>query len=194
MNEIKKIRAFAFDLDGTIVDSKLDFDKMREDLGFPIGVPILEHLETIDCADTIAKSHEIINRHEEIGAKQAELIAGVEQLLSILEKENIPVGILTRNSAHVAKISLDKFNLKFDVVLSRDDCKAKPDPEGLEIMANKWNVDLQDMAFIGDHHFDIDTANNASAIGILYDPTEEIEEHEADYVISHYDQLIEALL
>ena len=35
-------RGVIFDLDGTLIDSQLDFDAMRRDMQFPAGEPILE--------------------------------------------------------------------------------------------------------------------------------------------------------
>ena len=40
-------KAFIFDMDGTLVDSFLDFDSMREELNFPKGVPLLEYIESM---------------------------------------------------------------------------------------------------------------------------------------------------
>ena len=40
-------RGIIFDLDGTLVDSRLDFDAMRREMGLPVGVPILEGLANV---------------------------------------------------------------------------------------------------------------------------------------------------
>lgn len=34
---LKNLKAIFFDLDGTLVDSNLDFELIRRDLGFPVG-------------------------------------------------------------------------------------------------------------------------------------------------------------
>jgi HAD superfamily hydrolase (TIGR01549 family) len=170
--QLKKIKGFAFDLDGTIVDSKLNFTKMRKDLKFPVDIGILEHLENISCEVQKKSAWDVVNYHERLGAQEASLIDGVLDLLIYLKNNNIPIGILTRNSNEVAHISLKKFNLEFDIVLSRDDCMAKPSPEGLEIMAKKWGIDTSEIVFIGDHFFDVETAINASSLPIMFDPKE----------------------
>ena len=42
-----QVRGIIFDLDGTLVDSRLDFDAMRHEMGLPTGIPILEGLAAI---------------------------------------------------------------------------------------------------------------------------------------------------
>ena len=53
-----------FDLDGTLVESHLDFAAIRRDTGFPEGVGLLEHLETLEDAAAICRAEDIIHRHE----------------------------------------------------------------------------------------------------------------------------------
>ena len=47
MSQPGLIRGFIFDLDGTLVDSRLDFEAIRRDMGLPSRTPILEALERI---------------------------------------------------------------------------------------------------------------------------------------------------
>ena len=47
----RRFQALLFDLDGTLVDTRLDFAALRRELGFPEGVGLLEHLETLPAAD-----------------------------------------------------------------------------------------------------------------------------------------------
>ncbi len=190
---LKKIKGYAFDLDGTIVDSKLDFTRMRSELNFPQDVGILEHLDNIECEIEKQKAWDVVNNHEMIGAQNALLIDGITDLINYLKQNNIPTGILTRNSNEVAHISLSKFNLEFDIVLSRDDCLAKPNPEGLEIMAKKWGIDTSEIVFIGDHLFDIETAINANSFPIMYDPMQRHPES-SDYLkIKCYREFLKAV-
>jgi HAD superfamily hydrolase (TIGR01509 family) len=168
MKHLKSCKGIGFDLDGTVVDSKLNFTQMRVDLNFPKDQPILEYLDKISDPIQQKKAAEIIHRHELTGAEQSTLISGVQELLDYFSKRDIPVGLLTRNSQEVALMSLNKFDLDFDIVLSRDNAIAKPDPHGLEIMAKKWGIDTTQMAFFGDSSFDVQTAQNAGSLAILY--------------------------
>ncbi|MGK0367071.1 MAG: HAD superfamily hydrolase (TIGR01549 family) [Thermoproteota archaeon] len=184
---LEKIQAIVFDMDGTLVDSALNFDLMRSDLGFPINTPILEYLDTLDSKEDVEKANKVIHRHEINGAKKSILFDGVKELLALLKEKKIPTGILTRNSSIVTEYTLKKFELNFDVVLTRDDCKAKPNPEGLLIMGKKWNIPLTKILYVGDYLFDLQTAKNAKAISALYlNEKNLIYKDQADILISSY--------
>jgi HAD superfamily hydrolase (TIGR01549 family) len=191
---LEKIQAIVFDMDGTLVDSALNFDLMRSDLGFPIDTPILEHLKTLDSKDDIEKANKVIHQHEIKGAKKSILFDGVKELLALLKEKKVPTGILTRNSSIVTEYTLKKFELNFDVVLTRDDCKAKPNPEGLLIMGKKWNIPLSKILYIGDYLFDLQTAKNAKAISALYlNEKNIIYKDQADILISSYSDFSEEM-
>ncbi len=191
---IKYLQAIVFDLDGTLVDSRLDFDKMRRDLGFPPGVPILEHLSLQEDKNYIKKCNQIICEHEENGVQVATLMPGVHKLLEIIKIKGLKTGILTRNNSNVTRLTLEKFKLKFDVVYSREDCRPKPHPEGLLRMAKNWEVKPENMLYIGDFLFDLETAKNAKAKSCLYLNSKNHElKSQADYVLESYDILIKSL-
>jgi HAD superfamily hydrolase (TIGR01549 family) len=191
MNFIKDLKAFVFDLDGTVVDSKLNFDEMRKDLGYPKGAPILEHLETLSDPTEIKQSHEIIHKHELIGAQNSTIIDGYLELHNYLKKEGYKLGLLTRNSTPVTNLTLNKFDLEFDCVLTRDDCAPKPRPDGLLKMQELWNIKSEEMIYIGDFLFDLETAKNAGSFSGLYLwPENEDFKHKADLVIKTYEQFL----
>lgn len=188
----KHLKAIIFDLDGTVVDSKLDFDLMRDDLSFPKDVPILEHLETIKDEKQVSFCHEVIHRHELKGAHESELMPGFLSFYNYLKNRKLPVGILTRNSKEVTKITLDKFSLEFDIVYTRECAAPKPNPEGLLLMAQKWNLDPASIAYIGDFQFDIEVARRAGMVSFLIEwPKNKAFRSEADLCFSNYEKLIE---
>ncbi len=45
------VRGVIFDLDGTLVDSGLDFDLMRREMGLPPGKPLLESFDLLPEVD-----------------------------------------------------------------------------------------------------------------------------------------------
>lgn len=63
-----------FDLDGTVVDSKLNFDLMRQEIGIPGNSPILEFLEEQTDPEFVDSAMEIVHRHEAKGAHESTLI------------------------------------------------------------------------------------------------------------------------
>jgi HAD superfamily hydrolase (TIGR01549 family) len=194
MNFIKELKAFVFDLDGTVVDSKLDFDAMREDLNYPEGVSILEHLDTLPNQELKNLSHKIIHEHELRGAKSSTIMEGYKELHEYLKGKGFKIGLQTRNSEPVTAITLDKFNLEFDCVLTRDNCAPKPMPDGLIKMQNLWNITPEEMIYIGDFLFDLETAKNAnSKSGLYLWPTNEHLISEADITISNYKEFKELI-
>ena len=65
-----------FDLDGTLVDSSLDFAAMRAGTGCPDGVGLLEYVETLATAAEREAAHAVIHRYEMEGAERATWIPG----------------------------------------------------------------------------------------------------------------------
>ena len=63
---MNNIRGLIFDLDGTLVDSRLDFDLMREEMELPPG-RILESIAALP-AERYSQCMAILHRHEVAGA------------------------------------------------------------------------------------------------------------------------------
>ena len=185
------IRGIIFDMDGTVVDSKLDFDAIRRDLGFAPGEMILETLQAIPRGPRRDSLQSILREHEKRGAAAAELMPGVSQFVHELSRRRIRCGILTRNSRYSTDITLKKFRLPFDPVLTRDDAPPKPDPAGLLHISQLWNIPVGELLFFGDYTFDLDCGRNAGIQTVLYAPcTRPAFAERADYVIQHFDQAL----
>jgi HAD superfamily hydrolase (TIGR01509 family) len=187
-----KLKAIVFDLDGTLVDSKLNFDLMRDEIGIPQGEPILEFLERHPDPSFVTHAMNIVHQHELRGALSATVIDGVIELLQTIKSFKIPLGLLTRNSKEITDLTLSNLNLDFfDSVITRDCARPKPDPEGLIVMSKSWSLPPIDMIYIGDYGFDIETAKAAGCRAGLYaqkglSPWEE----QADVVIRNYREFL----
>ena len=55
-----------FDMDGTLVDSRLDFTLIRDELDCPEGIGVLEFIDTLP-RDRQPAAHKVVLRHERNG-------------------------------------------------------------------------------------------------------------------------------
>jgi HAD superfamily hydrolase (TIGR01549 family) len=161
------IDGIIFDLDGTLVDSALDFDRMRSEMGLPTGMPILESLATLPV-DEAERCRKILHEHELAGAERAVPLPGVPEFLEELAHRNVRRAIVTRNSRPMAKAMLAKLPGVFDPVITRDDGPVKPDPWGVNAICRAWRLPPSRVLMIGDYWFDIACGRSAGARTVLY--------------------------
>ena len=190
------LQGIIFDMDGTLVDSGLDFDAIRRDIGLPEKHPILEGVEAIPEGPERDRALEILHRHEYDGALRATPFPGVAELLDRLEQLELRRGVLTRNSRVSANTTLDRLGWQFDTVLTREDAPAKPDPTGVLAICRDWNLAPADVLFVGDYLFDLQAGHNAGTRAVLFVPglatrPEALPEwsDEADWVVVGFDEL-----
>lgn len=184
------VEAVAFDLDGTLVHSALDFDAMRAETGCPPGMGLLEYLETLDDPEAMAQGHRVIERHELAGARGSIWMPGARALLGELQALGLPTAILTRNMRPAVELVRERLGLSVDLVVTREDCAPKPSPDGLHRIAGALSVAVQRLVYVGDFLYDLQAARAAGAVACLYlqDNNGHYAE-QADWVVSHHDQL-----
>ena len=153
-------RGIVFDLDGTLVDSRLCFKTIRQQLGIPEGEWILEYLETLPT-DEKALKHEALKQIELDAARGATLFPGVHDLLKVLHLKDVRLGIFTRNCTAVTQYLVEAFRLRLDLVITRDDAPPKPDPTGVLMFLSQWNIASHELLFVGDAPSDIECGKSA---------------------------------
>lgn len=184
-----QIDCFLFDLDGTLVKTHIDFDRMRETVRMiadRAGAKTDTHANTtiLETAQEAAASlgpgngrrlwMQITAALEEIeadGCADSAEIPGALQLMSYLAANGVMIGVVTRNCRRVSLGLLARHALPCDVLLTRDDVvKTKPDPAHLRDALRILNCDAASAAMVGDHWLDIQAgvaAGCASTIGLL---------------------------
>lgn len=190
------IRGLIFDLDGTLVDSALDFDRIRAEMQLPAGQSILEAIERLPEVDR-SRCHEILDRHEQAGAARAVLMPGVEGFLARLDPLALRHAVLTRNSRLVAAETLRRLNLRFPHVVAREDAPIKPDPTAIRDLCRQWQLPPQEVAIVGDYLYDLEAGRRAGVHTVLYTrgrPAESLAYHHlADFVLSCFQQADELI-
>ena len=191
---LSHLKGIVFDLDGTLVDSALDFAAMRKETGCPEGMGLLEFIDTLDSVEQRSAAEAVIHHYEMQGARQATWMPGADTLLAGLCAAGIPLGIVTRNSQEAAALTLAQLDAPAIPVIAREDARPKPDPDGLLQFARRWQLPTEHLAYVGDFKFDIEAARGAGMTAVLYLQSDNgAFAANADLVFSHFDQLAEWL-
>jgi HAD superfamily hydrolase (TIGR01509 family) len=181
------VRGIIFDMDGTLVDSRLDFAAMRHEMGLPDGTPILEGLAKTPNGPDRERMLRVMRTHELRGADEAVLFEGVLDFLGHLDQRGIPAAVLTRNSRESTERTLNRLNLSFSQVVTREDAPPKPDPAGVRLIAERWGLEPLEIIVVGDYLYDLQAGRRAGMRSVLFAPAVLPEfVHEADYVLRHF--------
>lgn len=147
-------RAILFDMDGTLTQPRLDFDQIRRDMGIGNG-PILEALAKMSAADRIV-AEKILHDHEDRAAEESTLNIGCRELLNWLGQAGVLTALVTRNTRRSVETVFRRHDLKFEICITREDGKFKPDPAPLRLACSRLNVDTEDAWMVGDGYHDIE--------------------------------------
>ncbi len=191
------LRGIVFDLDGTLVDSALDFRQMRREMGLSPDAPILEAIARLPDAQA-QRCRAILDRHEQHGAARATLMPGAREFLQEVDRRGLHRAVLTRNARHLALAVLDRLQIPFELVLAREDAPAKPDPAALQMVCRHWQVEPDEVLMLGDFHFDIATGRAAGTRTALFTAGRTRAElpdwaAEADFFVSSFHEAAELL-
>ena len=185
------LRAVLFDLDGTLIETHIDFAAMtREMLSLARDAGVLTSVtEGKDILSLVAAASEDVARRggdgaelrrqafarleerEVSGCSRPNLLPGTMDLLTALRARGTKIGVVTRNCRRVSETLLDQFALPYDILLTRDDVeRTKPHPEHLWAALTPLGVPPEAAAMVGDHWMDIEAgkrAGCAATVGIL---------------------------
>jgi phosphoglycolate phosphatase len=175
-----------FDLDNTIVHSRIDFAGIRSDLiGLGRSADALNESEHDVRArsigqiiELIAERHEplrgeawdIVLRYERAGMLESTIEPEAAQALGALRQRGFAHAILTNNARAAAVAALDRFDLGglFDLVLTRDEVAMKPDPMGITMAMRELAGAANRTAMVGDSWLDGAAADRAGVPFIAF--------------------------
>jgi HAD superfamily hydrolase (TIGR01509 family) len=153
------VRGVLFDMDGTLVEVPYDWARIRADLG-AAETSILTYLEKLAEPER-SRKRAILERHEDEATRRARLRPGVRRLLKRLSARRIRTALVTNNSRKNTDILLDRFGLRFDLVMTRDDGLWKPSGAPLTEAMKRLDLAPADCLAVGDSHFDVRAAREA---------------------------------
>jgi len=181
----KPIKAIVWDLDGTLIDFKINSIKARRKAikvlrNYGISkeiisskMPLLEIVKRSresfvklgisdeEIKEIIKDVNNAVILVEYEAAIKASLTDGIIKVLEFAKKKNLKQAVFTYNTHRNARISLEtaKINHYFDVIAGRDDIKnLKPHPDHLKYLCERMDVNLDEIVVIGDTGRDIEAA------------------------------------
>ena len=217
-NPLEGIRAVLFDMDGTLVETDIDFPLMKREmlaLGERHGVSSaeLQGLDILAVVDTVVRRlREVSGEAEARRARQeafekleqielahcqaARPIRGTLDLLDALRQAGIKVAIVTRNCRSAVRLSLERSGISGDVLLTRDDVSnTKPHPDHLHAALEMLGVRADEAVMVGDHWMDVRAGKAAGTrtIGFLRPGRSEdfFNDEEPDLVVRDLTELLE---
>ena len=192
----QSIKAIAFDLDGTLIDSVPDLAAATQGMLAELDLPLCNESQVrswvgngaaklVERALTFARGEQatqadidaampLFSRHYEANLQQhSRLYDGVKSALEQLVKLGYQLAIVTNKPYRFTVPLLEAFGIAhlFNQVLGGDSLeKMKPDPLPLTHLKQTWQLDDEQLLMVGDSRNDILAAKAAgiSSIGLTY--------------------------
>lgn len=192
-----KYKALCFDMDATLVDTKLNYSKLSElvaaeliKIGIPLQLldPKKNQDENLAAVMTFLKEQgradEIFSVYDRVreSAKRVEMedadkskpFRGTSAILIKAHELGLKTGLLTRGYRVYAEKVTEHCGIcdLLDAVVARDDYpekEVKPAPIAMQHLAEKLGIKTEEILFFGDHESDFQCARDSGAgfIGVL---------------------------
>lgn len=229
---VTQIKAVLFDLDGTLVDTAADFVRIiyemaaennfrapseqmiREKVsaGAQAMVSLFSIHNNLGNAEQTKQQvldyrQQFLDRYEQQICVDSQIFDGLNSLLTELEKQGIPWGVVTNKPRYLAVKLIQSLGLSKrcqTLVCPEDVTNTKPDPEPMYLAVKQLGLtkeNCQNIVYVGDHIRDIAAGNAAGMITITAaygyigaEEKNELDNWQADYKVDTGKQLAELLL
>ena len=217
---IKKL--VLFDYDGTIVDSAKmivkgaieafrmcglpdpDPNKVRENIGKPLATALDAYApEGYEVnPEMISNAYrKWYSEQGRLGLQDEPLFPGMFKLINDLKiNKEFHIGVATNKSRIALNNGLKKHNLIniFDITLTMDEAKAKPDPDMAIQAMSMLNIEKKSTIIVGDTINDIGLGVNAgiNSIGVAwgYNSIEMLRNEGANFIIKNSEELFDTII
>ncbi|MFA7342014.1 MAG: HAD family hydrolase [Candidatus Methanomethylophilaceae archaeon] len=187
----RTFRAIGLDMDGTLLDTRVDYSKMSDllfDEMVRMGVPenvldrsggskfniesgtqyLIERGREKDLWDMQVRINKAATAIEMENVHAARPFPGAIEVLNELREEGVPIGVLTRGSREYATAALKTAGVweLINSLVCRDDHpekEAKPSPMAMQHLAKSLGTECSHILYLGDHRFDHDCAISSGA-------------------------------
>jgi len=159
------IEAVAFDLDGTITKTLVQFAPYKKRIGCKIG-DVLTYIKKQDL-DRQQAMYQILEEYEYQIQKDCILNDGFLDLMDFLNDRDIKTGIITRASRHHATQVIQKLGIPITCVIGREETEPKPSGKPLIHLSSLLKKPLHKMICVGDFLWDILAGKNAHVTTVL---------------------------
>ena len=180
--------AFIWDLDGTLLDSyevivsslvktykEFDIELNKED--------VLKEVITESVSSFIAKMGEqhgisfdvMKERYSEISYEEKARIKPIlhaKEILSFLKENGAKNYVFTHRGSSTKEVlsRLELLDYFDDIITGKDGFPRKPEPDAIDYLIDKHNLDRNTTYYVGDRTIDIDCADNAGIKSIMFLP------------------------
>ena len=211
-----------FDYDGTIVDSAKmivkgaieafrmcglpdpDPNKVRENIGKPLATALDAYAPKGYEVNPEMISNAYRKWYAEqgrLGLQDEPLYPGMFKLINDLKNhKEFNIGVATNKSRIALNNGLNKHNLNeiFDITLTMEEARPKPDPDMAIQAMSKFNIEKKSTVIVGDTINDIGLGVNAgiNSIGVSwgYNSIEMLKNEGADFIVKDSKELFDTII
>lgn len=148
---------------------KMDQQRSTEDvIRKSVGMTLINtyHFITNDSSQERAEEFKrlFMLRADDVMAQSAVFLPYAKEVIEQLKEDQIRVGIVTTKHRHRVTSIFELLGVPDfvkDIIGGEDVSKEKPDPEGLNRMIDNWNLDKNQVLYVGDSMVDAMTAQHA---------------------------------
>jgi len=178
---LREIKVAIFDMDGTIFESYLNWREIRKELSIDEGGDILKEIFNGEQVDH--HRLEILERYEKENTLKTRPLKGFSQFLSKLVNNKIFSALVTNNNRENTQYLLEKFQIAFDLVITREMKLWKPAPDALLYVMRYCSIHPDQAISLGDSLYDVKASQRAGISNIFI-----VENSHNRHLFSHEDK------